>query len=336
MIKIKVRNIDKGRNEPTFRPLKFAARHFYDLGIELVEDAFSYDFEFIGMADFINKKTTLQESIERGLESLQKIKGDYFIFDGSDSTSLMGAYEILKESKAIYLFKNQILKEREEYSKPKAFGKWFFGDGSGLDLSYDIPEGLWNKIKLTGWNLGYLLPEYRQHYNNTKNRLYDICAVYQTNHDLSYDHRVQNNNYYIEHRTKPSNTLSKLKHKILTGKLPQQEYYQKLTESKIALSPFGMGELCFRDFELMVYGVTMLKPDMSKINTHPNPYIENKTYYPVNLDWSNLEQVADTALLEQNSLYENFRSFFIENYTYENLAIYWHSILKDLDIIEES
>ena len=41
----------------------------------------------IGMHDFIDKKKPLQESIEYGLESISKISGDYFLFDGSDSTS---------------------------------------------------------------------------------------------------------------------------------------------------------------------------------------------------------------------------------------------------------
>ena len=58
----------------------------------------------------------------------------------------------------------------------------------------------------------------------------------------------------------------------------------------MALSPFGQGEVCYRDFEIFGFGVVMVKPTMERINTHPNPYIENETYMTVNLDWSNLNE----------------------------------------------
>ena len=153
MIKIKLNNWQQGRNQNTFRIFLMYTKYFNDIGIQFVEDG-SYDFEFIGMHDFINKKIPLQESIEYGLETLSKKSGDYYLFDGSDSTSLMGAYEVFIQSRAKYLFKSAIL-EREEYATPSAFNKWFFGNGSDLDLSYDISEKIYNRIKLSGWNLGY-------------------------------------------------------------------------------------------------------------------------------------------------------------------------------------
>ena len=51
----------------------------------------------------------LQESIDKGLENLSKKSGDYFLFHGGDSTSIMGAYEVFVESNAKYLFKKQLL-----------------------------------------------------------------------------------------------------------------------------------------------------------------------------------------------------------------------------------
>ena len=67
MIKIKISNIEKGRNEMTFRPLLFNIKYFSEIGIQFVREG-SYDFEFIGMADFINKKIPLEDSIKYGLE----------------------------------------------------------------------------------------------------------------------------------------------------------------------------------------------------------------------------------------------------------------------------
>ena len=70
MIKIKLTNWQKGRNEPTFRPLLLNAQHFNQIGVQFVEDG-SYDFEFIGTEDILNKKIPIQESINNGLRFLE-------------------------------------------------------------------------------------------------------------------------------------------------------------------------------------------------------------------------------------------------------------------------
>ena len=126
MIKVKILNPIKSWNEPTFRPLLFIKDMLRDYSIDIT-DSDDYDFLFVGMHDFINKKISLERSIEYGLETLSNISGDYFLFDGSDSTSLMGAYEVFEQSDAIYLFKNQKFKTREEYKIPYAFNKYFLG-----------------------------------------------------------------------------------------------------------------------------------------------------------------------------------------------------------------
>ena len=97
MIKIKILNPTKGRNEPTFRPFMFIQHLLHDYSIQLT-DSDDYDFLFIGMADFLNKRVPLEQSIDEGLEFLSNISGDYFLFDGSDSTSLLGAYEVFREN----------------------------------------------------------------------------------------------------------------------------------------------------------------------------------------------------------------------------------------------
>ena len=63
MIKIKLTNYNIGRNNLTFRPFLMYARYFNEIGVQFV-DSDSYDIEFIGMNDFINKKISLEESIQ--------------------------------------------------------------------------------------------------------------------------------------------------------------------------------------------------------------------------------------------------------------------------------
>ena len=203
MIKIKILNPFKGRNEPTFRPLMFVRDMLYnDYGIELTVNSDDYDFLFVGMSDFLDKKKPLQESIDWGLENLNKVTegGDYFLFDGSDSTSLMGAYEVFEQSNAIYLFKNQLLNNREDYNNGYSFNKWFFNKNNGLNLSYDIPEDMWSRIRFTGYNLGYLLPQYKNFLPINDSKNIDVCAIFSAEHGYSEDHGVRNDIPYMKHR----------------------------------------------------------------------------------------------------------------------------------------
>ena len=169
-----------------------------------------------------------------GLENLSKITGDYFLFDGSDSTSLMGAYEVFDKSNAMYLFKNQLL-SREDYKTPTAFNKWFFGSGSDLDLGYDISKEKWDRIKLSGWNLGSLLPHYRKFQTINNNKDIDMCAIYSAKHGYSEEHKLRNDLFYTKHREGAWNTLNDMKNKydIRTAKLPFEEYIKVLYNSKL-------------------------------------------------------------------------------------------------------
>ena len=90
MIKVKILNPTLGRNEITFRPFLQLKNHLRDFSIDIT-DSDDYDFLFIGMADFIDKSVSLQDSINYCLETISNISGDYFLFYCSDSTSFMFA-----------------------------------------------------------------------------------------------------------------------------------------------------------------------------------------------------------------------------------------------------
>ena len=341
MIKIKILNRTKARNEPTFRPFWFIEDMLKDYSIDITESD-DYDFLFVGMADFSNANLTYKDSIEWGLENINKISdgGRYFLFDGFDSTSLMDSYEVFEKSDAIFLFKNQLLKNKDDYNNKYAYGKWWFGTGSDLDLSYDIPDDTWKRIKLSGFNLGCQLPDYHNHVEICNNKVHDICAIYQGTHAHAPYHQVIAPGIQYEiHRKRAWDILKKYEHTydIFADKLPKQEYLQKLWGSKLALSPFGQGEVCYRDFELMQFGTLMVKPNMSKINTFPNPYIEDVNYVPVNPDWSDLMDKIEDILSNYGKYSEysqNFREEFKKVYTRENICMYWYEIFKNLHLVE--
>jgi len=336
MIKVKILNSNTGRNIPTFAPLLRVKNMLRDYSIDIT-DSDNYDYLFVGMDDFLDKSKLLEESIDYGLENLSKITGDYFLFDGSDSTSLMGAYEVFENSNAIYLLKNQKFHTREEYKTPYAFNKYFFGSGSDLDLSYDIPEDMWNRIRFTHINLGYWNDYHSGVQSISTNKTMDMCAIFQAEHKYSEDHKVRNDLHYTKHRKGLWNRLEPLKSKysMLTERMPYQEYMKNLWNSKISLSPFGMGEFCFRDLESMMVGTIILKPSHEKVDTLPNMMIDNETFIPCKYDWSDLEEKIDYILSNFNELNEkinyNIRKMFKEKFTNENLCLYYYNLFSNLN-----
>lgn len=78
--------------------------------------------------------------------------------------------------------------------------------------------------------------------------------------------------------------------KFLLEKVSQRNFNRLLALSKITVSPFGFGEVCFRDFEAILAKSLLIKPDMSHIDTWPNVYIPFITYVPVKWDLSDLEE----------------------------------------------
>ena len=337
MIKIKLNNWNKGRNNHTFRPFLMYGQYFKDMGIQFVEEG-SYDYEFVGMVDFLNKGIPINESIQMGVDFINERNGNCYLFDGSDSTSLMAAWEVMEQTNAIALYKNQILTQ-EVYKTPTAFNKWFFGSGSDLDLGYNISDKDYkNRLRLTGWNLGYYNPNYLNFDNSNLKRDVDVCAIYQGFHKENGDHGVRNDLMYTDHRVGAWDILEKSTGiNYVKDKRPYQEYVDVMRRSKMTLSPFGMGEVCFRDFEIFQFGSIMIKPDMSNVRTVPNVYIENETYIPCKLDWSDLNEKVHYVLDNYNEckdIAENAREVFKREYTLNNLLKHWHSQILTFNGVE--
>lgn len=72
----------------------------------------------------------------------------------------------------------------------------------------------------------------------------------------------------------------------------QQQYYAEMLRARICVSPFGYGELCWRDFEAVMCGCMLVKPDMSHVRTYPDIFIPGVTFAPVKWDYSDLAEVC--------------------------------------------
>ena len=98
MIKIKIFNPLAGKNRISFQGFLMMQNVLRDYSIDITESD-DFDYAFLGADDILDKSIGLEESIEYGLKNIDKYArgGDCFIFDGSDSTSLMASYEVLDQ-----------------------------------------------------------------------------------------------------------------------------------------------------------------------------------------------------------------------------------------------
>lgn len=73
-------------------------------------------------------------------------------------------------------------------------------------------------------------------------------------------------------------------------RIAEDEFYGNMLRSRICVSPFGYGEICWRDFEAICCGCLLIKPDMSHVRTAPDLFVPGVTYVPVRWDYSDLEE----------------------------------------------
>ncbi|MDO5706733.1 MAG: glycosyltransferase family 1 protein [Paracoccus sp. (in: a-proteobacteria)] len=85
-------------------------------------------------------------------------------------------------------------------------------------------------------------------------------------------------------------------------RIPRDKFLEEMRQSRLCWSPFGYGELCWRDLEAFMTGAVLVKPDMSHLETLPDLYVANETYLPVRWDYSDLEQVIRQALANPDNL----------------------------------
>jgi hypothetical protein len=195
-------------------------------------------------------------------------------------------------------------------------------------------------MKLTGCNWLHTVRPNWYDYNQKKS--YDLSCMfgYPTKEPV-YEHDVCQTDYYDPHRKNLMDILGD-KYKIaglVNGKrIPIEEYYQKMFNSKIIMAPLGYGEMAPRDLESAMFGCVLMKPDMSYISSEPFIYEDDETYIAVNYDWSNLEEKIDYVLSDYNNirerLVENMRKRFEEKYNLKNLVLHVYDIFSKLEGID--
>lgn len=272
-------------------------------------------------------KKTLKNGILPLLKKLNK-RVDYLIyFDNADSTGQFHS-EVLPY--VDFYFKKQLLKDRSLYSE-NLFGKRLFTDFYAKNYNFDIRSPpntrdefiskFKDKIALS-WN--FALKDYR--YSNLLSRFFygftrkNNLKFYQPSKDrkliLSTNFTIKSINKLIYFQRNQLLEILKKKYKsspnVSLGKIPKKIYLLTMRSSKAIVSPYGWGEICYRDFETFIAGAALIKPDMDHLDTWPNLYKKDETYISIPWkieEWSNTfseilsdeKKLLDVARKGQNS-----------------------------------
>ena len=78
--------------------------------------------------------------------------------------------------------------------------------------------------------------------------------------------------------------------RLATDKLSRRRYFQEMENSLIVVSPFGLGEITLKDFEVFLTGGLLFKPDMSHMETWPDLFRAGETMLTHRWDLNDFEE----------------------------------------------
>ena len=218
-------------------------------------------------------------------------------FDWFAPTDLRYA-ETLNDQVVVYL-KKQTLRNFDQYNQTT------LGDTNLSDyyshrfnlnepkVCFHVPESFRKKLLLSPHLAlsDYMLPYFMRAFPVRKNRSIDLHARI----------AVEGEKWYSQMRQEAIDKVMNLEGRLKVIRnsrirVPKKQFITELFDSKLCLSPFGYGEVCWRDFEAIFTGSLLLKPDMSHINCYPDIFHSYETYVPLNWDLSDLNEKVDYYL----------------------------------------
>lgn len=237
--------------------------------------------------------------IARALRAALSSSARMVYFDGEDDLGVQwpGLLPLVE----LYV-KKHVFRDRREYLKPRIgksnltdyvarnFGASFAGDI--IPVTEPVAEAQLGKIA-PGWNVGLDDP-IRRLYAGARARAKDIDVVCRAGVDAR--------SWIYPLRAPVMAGLDSMKraYRVLTpeARVPQAQYYEEMLRSEVCVSPFGYGEICWRDFEAVVCGCVLVKPDMSHVETEPDIFVPEETYVPVRWDYADLVPTLEGLLAD--------------------------------------
>lgn len=176
---------------------------------------------------------------------------------------------------------------------------------------FEVPPGFRQKLWLSPHFAfsPHMLPCFLGKFPNTKKRDIDLHARVASKGTEWYSQMRQ------EALDKAVSLESRLK-VACRGFVSREVYFRELFRAKTCFSPFGYGEVCWRDFEAMFTGALLLKPDMGHIACYPDVFAPYETYIPIAWDLSDFDEKLDYYLGHEAERLAIARNAFERLHTY--------------------
>jgi len=288
-------------------PIKRASNELKELGYVFVEDN----------PDILLLQTYLCRPEDKD-NIINNLELPTILLDDAASTGTHKFRALNNNPKVIGYIKKQLIENRNLYKTlfPRKRYHYYilssFDDSLSGKIKIDrhVNDEVLSKVHL-GWNLGLTEREGMAIIDNPTfnlDRPIDLHFSIKVQHTSKKekDNLSKIDTHYTHHRTTCYNEIDRIskKHDLtVSGNCRGKDYLDKMSKAKICISPLGLGEICWRDFEAISNGAILLKPCMSYIETWPNIYRPWDTYIPVMWDWSDLENV----LLHILTNYEEYK-----------------------------
>lgn len=314
MKRIHVLTTDDTPNSLAFNfPLQFNKRMLKAFGLDvrlffkITKPVFECDVLFVNSKCF---RLTGQEKQQEFLADAKERVDVVLWFDTTDSTGTT-QFEVMPYVEGYY--KSQALRDRrwylKEYYRNRIFIDYYhthFGlhDDGPYDRFQPALEKDLAKIHVS-WSsaLGdygvrakyydkarkYLPLPYRysaQFVPPEKDRAVDITCRVGLTHRSSI----------VRHHREMIVTILAQTYGVSSEKIARKKFFEELQNAKIAISPFGWGEITLRDFEIIINGAALFKPDLSHMETWPPLFVEHETYVPHRWDMSDFVEKLDHLL----------------------------------------
>lgn len=83
---------------------------------------------------------------------------------------------------------------------------------------------------------------------------------------------------------------------VIDGRVKRTEFFAEMYRSKLCFSPFGYGEVCWRDYEAFATGAVLLKPNVDHLRTFPDVFVPGETYVSLRWDLADLQEQVQRLL----------------------------------------
>jgi hypothetical protein len=234
------------------------------------------------------------------------------IFINNSLFNLVDIYLKGRLPKNLNTYKKKLYGQREDTD---FYNKKYNIVDQNVNYSHIIDNLNYRKIIL-GWNNGICDYSYFSSFKkvifNITNKVFFNYKEYNSNKKKILSARFKqsyNRNTINYHRKIFENLCDNV---CETRRVSRFKYFRELNDSIFSLSPFGWGEICYRDFESFLYSCVLIKPDMEHLITWPNYYIKDVSY--LSLPWISKENRILEDIISKREKYEEIARFGYNNY----------------------